>query len=73
MHFNPDKKLPNDINEQNGSEFSSELDITLQINGTIIPEVQETKFLGEIIYNKFSWIPSHVAHSAPLCGTSIAA
>ena len=52
MHFNPDKKLPNDNNEQKDSEFSSEIDYTLQINGTIIPEVQETKFLNVIIYNK---------------------
>ena len=39
------------------SEFSSEIYYTLQINGTIIPEVQETKFLGVIIDNKLSWIP----------------
>ena len=58
MHFNPVKRLSNNNNnEQNGSEFSSEIDYTLQINGTIIPEVQETKFLGVIIDNKLSWIP----------------
>ena len=58
MHFNPVKRLYNNYNnEQNGSEFSSEIDYTLQINGTIIPEVQETKILGVIIDNKLSWIP----------------
>ena len=58
MHFNPVKRLSNNNNnEQNGSEFSSGIDYTLQINGTIIPEVQETKFLGVIIDNKLSWIP----------------
>ena len=58
MHFNPVKRLSNNNNnEQNSSEFSSEIDYTLQINGTIIPEVQETKFLGVIIDNKLSWIP----------------
>ena len=57
MHFNPVKGLSNNNNnEQNGSELSSEIDYTLQINGTIIPEVQETKFLGVIIDNKLSWI-----------------
>ena len=50
MHFNPVKRLSNNNNnEQNG--------YTLQINGTIIPEVQETKLLGVIIDNKLSWIP----------------
>ena len=57
MHFNPVKKLSNNNNEENGSEFSSEIDYTLQINGTIIPEIQETKFLGVIIDNKLPWIP----------------
>ena len=57
VHFNPVRRLSNNNNEQNGSEFSSEIDYTLQINGTIIPEVQETKFLGVIIDNKLSWIP----------------
>ena len=58
MHLNPVKRLyNNNNNEQNGSEFSSEIDYTLQINGTIIPEVQETKLLGVIIDNKLSWIP----------------
>ena len=57
MHLNPVKKLSNNNNEQNGSEFSSEIDYTLKINETIIPKVQETKFLGLIIDNKLSWIP----------------
>ena len=57
MHFNPIKRLSNNNNEQNGSEFSSEIDYTLQINGSIIPEVQETKFLGVKIDNKLSGIP----------------
>ena len=59
MHFNPVKRRSNNNNnnEQNGFEFSSEIYYTLQINGTIIPEVQETKFLGVIIDNKLSWIP----------------
>ena len=44
MHFNPVKRLSNNNNnEQNDYEFSSEIDYSLQINGTIIPEVQETK------------------------------
>ena len=58
MHFNPVKRLSNNNNEKNGSEFSSEIDYTLQINRTIIPEVQETKFLSVIIDNKLSWIPN---------------
>ena len=55
MHFNPVKRLSNNNNnEQNGSEFSSEIDYTLQINGTIIPEVQETiSFPGYLIYINF--------------------
>ena len=57
MHFNPDEKLPNDNKGKNGSEVSSEIDYTLQIYGTIIPEVRETKFLGVIIDNKLFWIP----------------
>ena len=64
MHFNPFKKLFNNNNEQNGSEFSSEIDYNLQINGTIIPEVQETKFLGVIIDNKLFWIPHKKLHKS---------
>ena len=63
MHFNPKNKY-NTTNEEDknlgGHSISNEQQQEgeiLKINETPIPEVSFTKFLGETIDNRFSWIP----------------
>ena len=58
MHFCP-KAVKNDnfITEEHESSSLLDLDNTLNISGTSIPEVNNVKFLGVPIDNQLSWIP----------------
>ena len=60
MHFCPKAvKTKNDnfITEEHVSSSLLDLDNTLNISGTIIPEVNNIKFLGVTIDYQLSWIP----------------
>ena len=70
LHINLDKcyymhvcpkivKTKNDyfITEEDESSSLLDLDKTLNISGTSIPEVNNIKFLGVTIDNQLSWIP----------------
>ena len=57
MYFNHEKNESDQFEEADGSELIPDITNTLKINSTIVPEVQDTKFLGVTIDNKLSWIP----------------
>ena len=60
MHFCPKAvktKKDNFITEEHESSSLLDLDNTLNISGTSIPEVNNIKFLGVTIDNQLSWIP----------------
>ena len=60
MHFCPKAvktKKDNLITEEHESSSLLDLDNTLNISGTSIPEVNNIKFLGVTIDNQLSWIP----------------
>ena len=63
MHFSPKTKQ---LNKEMDLEYDNNISAvdddenenhTLKINGTLIPEVKSTKFLGVTIDNELSWIP----------------
>ena len=60
MHFCPKAVKTKNDNFTTGEYESSsllDLDNTLNISGTSIPEVNNIKFLGVTIDNQLSWIP----------------
>ena len=60
MHFCPKAvktKKDNFITEEHESSSLLDLDNSLNISGTSIPEVKNIKFLGVTIDNQLSWIP----------------
>ena len=63
MYFNPKRSDNNDCDDDD--------ELTLALNGTIVKQVSETKFLGVIIDNKLSWTPHLKALNSKLkreCG-----
>ena len=60
MHFCPkivNTKNDNFVTEDHESSGLHDLDNTLNISGTSIPEVNSIEFLGVTINNQLSWIP----------------
>ena len=60
MHFCPKAvktKKDNFITNEHESSSLLDLNNTLNISGTSIPEVNNIKFLGVTIDNQLSWIP----------------
>ena len=63
MHFNPKTKCSTtneedeNLDEHSINNEQQQDEEILRINGTPIPEVSSTKFLGVTIDNRLSWIP----------------